>query len=299
MGELSSAGVQEPLLSSRNSIKIEAPNTRRRKKVDKGLLGRFSKWDHYKQASAPSSPEGELIGRRPSVRRTDFTNKKEYNRYQKQNRFIFHRGFFRRNVHNRSIRRGSDNRIRLKNKAELNAALQYVDLSSLAPQDVISTDKVVTFRPTQLRQRTPAVVISSLTPIGNYTSSLGRTVSIKRSMPIHHSPPQDKSTPKGASRPNSSLHRSLSTPASIRNIRRRFYSPQRTVLQNMWREYLLLVITQRSQLRISLLRQGGSSLTSSQTRTVETKELLRDDPITSAAEGSPSASFITARRKAL
>ncbi|GAV53353.1 hypothetical protein ZYGR_0AI06370 [Zygosaccharomyces rouxii] len=303
MGEISSAGAQEPLLPGYKGLRIEAPSTRRRKKVDKGLLGRFSKWDHYRQASSASaSPEGESVSRRPSVRRTDFTNRKEYNRYQKQNRFIFHRGFFRRNAHNRSIRRGSDNRVRLKNKAELNAALQYVDLSSFTPEDVVPTKEVVTFTPTQLRQRTPAVVISSIAPIDDYTRSLGRTVSIKRSIPTSPSPPRDKSTPRSGSRPNSTLHRSLSTPASIKNIRRRSYSPQRLVLQNMWREYLYLVIVQRLQLRVSLLSEESSddsAIVPPATRTVETKEGLHGDPIPSAAEGSPSVSLINARRKAL
>ncbi|GCE99093.1 hypothetical protein ZYGM_000962 [Zygosaccharomyces mellis] len=298
MGEISSVGVHEPLLPGYKRIELEAPSTRRRKRGEGGLLGRFSKWNQYKQSSLFSpSPEGELISRRPSVKRTDFTNRKEYNRYQKQNRFIFHRGFFRRNTHNRSVRRGSDNRIRLKNKAELNAALQYVDLSSMTPQDVVPTNEVVTFTARQLRQRTPAVVISSIAPIDDYTRSLGRTVSIRRSIPNHPSPSQDHNTPRIASRPNSNLRRSLSTPASIKNIRRRSYSPQRQVLQNMWREYLFLVIMQRLQLRVSLLSDTSDDNSSIETPAVETKADLQGDPGPSAADDSPPKSFVNAKRK--
>lgn len=310
---------EEPLLSRKTGIQVEPARSRRKrsknKNVDRGgLLSRFSKWDQYKRTSSISPPIGrdEPLSRRASVRRTDFTNRKEYDRYQRQKRFIFHRGFFRRNANSGrgdgSIRSGSDNRIRLKNRAELNAALQYVDLQSLEPQDVIRTGQVTTFVPTQLRQRTPAVVISSVAPVDEYTRSLGRTLSIKRSMPIHISPPMNNNGgPKTPTRPSSSLHRSLSTPASLRNIWRRssIHSPQRKALQNIWREYLLLVITQRLQLRISLLSDGngdddgGDSIVPSIGQASETKESLHSGRIPSAVDDSPSASLVTARRKVL
>lgn len=268
-----------------NGIKLEAASTRRRKKCDNGLLSRFSKWDRYKESSKASrtgKAEGaEVFRRRSSVRRTDFTNRKEYDRYQKQSRFIFHRGFFRRNGHNRSIKRGNGNRIRLRNGAELNAALQYVDLASMKPQEVLPPGReMVTFLPMQLRQRMPAVVMSSILPINDYTRS------IKRSIPARPVPSKDGGTPRGGSRPNSTLHRSLSTPASSRSIRRKLHSPRRVMLQNMWRKYLFLVIFQRLQLRISLL--SGNTDDSAATP---------GDAKGRTAEDSPPASLVNARRK--
>lgn len=255
-------GAEEPLLAPPNVIRIDPTSTRRRKthqttnRSNGNLLSRFSRWNQYKLSSAsggdsaPKAVPSNGLGRRISVRRTDFTNKQELDHFNRRKKFIFHRGFFRRNTTNDSINfKYRSNRPRLKNSAELNAALQYVDLSTLALEEVIPVKDVVIYKPTHLRQRTPAVVVSSMAPLDEYSRSLGRKASVRR--PLLPNKPPEKQIPRTTA--SSTPKRSLTTPASIKSLRRS-RSPHSLHLQELWKEYLLLVIRQRLHLRISLLK---------------------------------------------
>ncbi|AQZ14281.1 NIS1 (YNL078W) [Zygosaccharomyces parabailii] len=307
----------EPLLASRNSVRIDPTSTRRRKKQQQehgrrgNLLSRFSRWDQYKQSSTGGSSSaqrtilGNGLGRRASVRRTDFTNKKELDRFSKERRFIFHRGFLKRNARQGSINaRYRDNRPRLKNSAELNSALQYVDLSTMEPEEVMPAKDVISFKPVHLRQRTAAVIASSTTPLDEYVRVLGTKASVKRSSPATSAPLERKIPRTTAS---ISVRRSLTTPASINS--RRSYSSHRQKIEELWKEYLFLVISQRLQLRISLLRDIDNNI-SQRSIPFNAKESRKmdyfrhnDNPLTTVTSGDDveeaSISSLVARRKAL
>ncbi|SJM87450.1 uncharacterized protein ZBIST_3639 [Zygosaccharomyces bailii] len=307
----------EPLLASRNSVRIDPTSTRRRKKQQQehgpngNQLSRFSRWDQYKQSSmsrsnsAPRTALGNGLGRRASVRRTDFTNKKELDRFSKERRFIFHRGFFKRNARKGSMNaRYRDNRPRLKNSAELNSALQYVDLSTMEPEEVMPAKDVISFKPVHLRQRTAAVIASSTTPLDEYVRVLGRKASVKGPPPAISAPLEGKIPRTTASL---SVRRSLTTPASIKS--RRSYSPRRQKIEDLWKEYLFLVISQRLQLRISLLRDIDDNIWQKSVPVIpkESRKMdnLRhtDNCLTTVTSGDDveeaSISSLVARRKAL
>lgn len=204
------------------------------------LLGEFIQWDRYR-GSSESLPHAELArgpAKRPSVRRTDFTSKVELKKQAHKNRFLFHRGFFARSSNGR---RYSTRNKGLRSKAEIEASLTYTNLRSFRPEDVVSSRKVIIYRPRSIVRPCPGVKVASEVPVKSYVRELKAKSSTKRT---HIRRLRTK--PVG---------RSNTCPAAVRNIRRRTYSPETRAVHELWAEYLSLVIAQRIQLRVSLSKR--------------------------------------------
>lgn len=163
---------------------------------------------------------------------------------------------------------------------------------------------VISFKPVHLRQRTAAVIACSTTPLDEYVRVLGRKTTVKRSSPAISALLERKIPRTTASL---SVRRSLTTPASIRS--RRSYSPHRQKIEELWKEYLFLVISQRLQLRISLLRdiddnigQRSVPFIPKESRKVDNFR-HNDNSLTTVTSGDDieeaSISSLVARRKAL
>lgn len=196
-------------------------------------LSEFSQWDQYIQSShsLPSVGRTSSISSRASLKRTDFTSKKELEEQARTKGFIFHKGFFKRRSNDRRLGHKCKN---TRNRAEIDALLSYTDLRSFAPTDVISSKKVVIYRPKKITRRDPGVQIASEVPVQKY---LRRKPSTR--------PPAIRRIPQ--------IGRSNTCPSSVRSMRRRSYTPESGAVRDLWKEYLALVIAQRIQLRLSLM----------------------------------------------
>lgn len=195
-------------------------------------LGHFIQWDRYRQSSdtLPSIDRSNSIRSHASLKRTDFTSKTELNQQRKKKGFIFHRGFFKRRSSYKRLRTSAKN---TRNRAELNAVLTYADLQSFDPVDIISSKKVVIYRPNNITRRYPGISAAFEVPVPHYVRS--------------KLPKRRTTIPR-----NSQIRRSNTCPSSLRSRRRRQNAPESGAIHDLWREYLSLVIAQRIQLRLSL-----------------------------------------------
>ncbi|QLL31411.1 hypothetical protein HG536_0B02740 [Torulaspora globosa] len=211
------------------------------RKSQESLLGEFIHWDQYRQSSEciPQAEPATGMAIHSSVRRTDFTSRGELKKQARKGRIVFHRGFFGRRS---GGRRYSTRSRRLRSKAELEATLAYTDLRSFRPDDVLSSKNVIIYRHRSIIRRCPGVKIATEVPIKKYVNDLTTK----------------KSTggPKIRKLAKSTIKRSNTCPAAVRNIRRRSYSPEVRAIHNLWAEYLFLVIAQRIELRFSLSRRN-------------------------------------------
>lgn len=238
--------------------------TEEMRKSQESLLGEFIHWDQYRQSSECIQQAEPVAGlaRHSSVKRTDFTSKQELKKQARKGRFLFHRGFFGR----RSRRHSTRNR-HLRSKAELEATLAYTDLRSFHPNDVISSKNVIIYRPRSIIRRCPGVKIATEVPIKTYINDLA-------------SKPRTRG-PKIRKLAKSTIRRSKTCPAAVRNIRRRSYPPEVRAIHHLWAEYLSLVIAQRIELRLSLFRPNNEisdkRLTSIRSMNSTTSSLLSLD----------------------
>lgn len=195
-------------------------------------MNAFTKWDRYKQSngSRPSVRRSNSIRSHASLRRTDFTSRTELRRQGRNKGLIFHRGFLKRQSNNQLLRVSHK---ATRNRAELNAVLNYADLQTFNPEDVISATRVIMYRPNSLTKRDPGVSITAEIPLNNY---VGRKPAIRR-LPRGNSP---------------IIRRSNTCPSSVRSMRRACYTPEASAIHDVWQEYLSVVIAQRVQLLLSL-----------------------------------------------
>ncbi|CCK73056.1 Nis1p KNAG_0M02030 [Huiozyma naganishii CBS 8797] len=219
------------------------------------LLDTFTRWSQYTGDSGGHHHRGVPLhtGRRVS-RQVDFTNRSEYEQHKSRNKFIFHRGFSLRGSQ-RENRPTPPVRPKFHSQQGLQSFLEYVDLEELQLQDslVQETRNVVpVFTPANIYGRNSKVGISRVIappmPPQRAPSVIKRHVLPSRT-------PSVKSTRAGADavppRPHDvpqrrTPHRShtISTLPSRRD----------PPLVGLWARYLELVILQRTQLRVSLLR---------------------------------------------
>lgn len=292
-----------------SGIIVHPTNARRRihqQNVDspESILNTYSQWDTYRQSSESldskdthnASPT--VLRRHASLKRTDFTNREELQKYKNGHKFIFHRGFFKRNTSN--INTTLKRTKKLRSEAEYNAVLRYTDLSSFPTVDVISSDVVRVYRPGNILARSPKVKQALTIPLREYERCVTRKNSIRRPVPpirphILHKPTTPKSSKFGPT-----IRRSNTTPPAIQNIRQRSYSPERRVVHDLWKEYISLVVAQRIQLRMSLMNSNdnescdsvSAKLFSENTR--KPQSVVSDDHETTQVHNDSAISLITA-----
>ncbi|QLG72358.1 hypothetical protein HG535_0D00650 [Zygotorulaspora mrakii] len=220
------------------------------------VISQFSQWDNYRNTSQQSRRNEQIASkppiRRASVRRNDFTSKKEVQQSKESKKFLFHKGFFKKTKSQPVTRRF------LRNRAGLNAVLNFIDLQSMSPSDVVSSDVATTYAPRKLLRRCPAIIESYKAPLREYVAAISRQGSVQRSSKSPLLAERPKTTKK-----RTALSRSHSTPSAIRHIRSSSYSPQSRIVHELWKEYLRLVIFQRIQLRLSLTNIDDSASVSS------------------------------------
>lgn len=249
-----------------SGVEVHPTDARRRTRqqnVDstENILNTYSQWNAYRTSSESLDSKNihnasSGLRRHASLRRTDFTNREELQKYKKGHKFIFHRGFFKRS--NSNITSTLKRTKKLRGEAEFNALLRYTDLSSFPAIDVISSNVVRIYKPDNLLARFPKVAQASTIPLIEYGRCVTRKNSIRRPVPpkrphILHVPTTPLPSTLGVT-----VKRSNTTPPAIQNIRRRSYSPERRAVHDLWKEYISLVVAQRIQLRMSLMSSNDN-----------------------------------------
>lgn len=244
----------EEVTTSYSSVRILPTQLRHRKSLRRKdssdeIMSQCSQWDNYRNSMEGSAAAESLISRESSVRRTtsikrsDFTNRAELLQFKKDRKFLFHKGFFRR--HQTRYAKFSNKKFS-RNKADLNAVLNFIDLSSIKVEDALPYDSVTVYEPRKLLSVYPRIAKAFEVPLREYPRTFSRENSIKRTLPpgllLNHSTRRSYTSPR----------RSNTTPPAIRHIRSRSYSPQNRIIHDLWAEYMKLVVFQRVQLRLSL-----------------------------------------------
>ena len=138
------------IIDQENNVIIRTENNK-----SKNYLSQFTKWDRYAKEEKPSpinitsataSYNNEELKRHVSVKRKDFTTKREYDEFNSKKKPIFHKGFFKRynsysnrnkssgnliknaDIHQKAHKR---NRIKFRNKPELDSIVKYINLGTL------------------------------------------------------------------------------------------------------------------------------------------------------------------------
>lgn len=258
------------------------------------VMDQFSQWSSYKRSSSPHNT-GEPPIRHVSQRRTDFTSKDELSKFSKNHNFIFHKGFLKRQ---RSIRRESRQakvRSRFRNKKELTSVLDYVELEQMDIRDVLPCHSVNMHAVRNITSSTPAVTAvprlrNQIYTINASTRPLrSRNHSIRRKLPKSHPVPRpitpttttaQNPTPPTKSTYRKGVRRSNTSPGVLYHPRTRGVKnpnsqarQQQQLLLKLWKEYLMLVVAQRTQLRLSFLSSPGSMSNQSSPRSSNASDL--------------------------
>lgn len=266
------------------------------------VMDQFSQWTSYKRSSSPHNTSEKPV-RHISQRRTDFTSKDELSKFSKNRNFIFHKGFLKRQ---RSICRESRQakvRSRFRNKKELTSVLDYVELEQMDIREVLPTHSVNMHAVRNITSSAPTVTAvpklrNQIYTINANTRPLrSRNHSIRRKLPKSHPVPRPM-TPAGTTTTTTTTTAQNPTPPSKsmyrKGVRRSNTSPgvlyhprtrtgknpnsqkrqqQQQLLLELWKEYLMLVVAQRTQLRLSFLSSPGSMSNQSSPRSSNASDL--------------------------
>lgn len=251
-----------------------------------------------------------------STPQTDFTSKQELKKFKEKKRFIFHRGFFKRNSNKKkpvigtSISQQPNRRAtnkRYRTRTELEAVLNYADIRSLHTDEIFpeSRDNLTRiYRPVLKYHYRPRIepTTDSL-PISQYNRApnVTRTSSIKRPIPSVQAHEKNILKPKEqpplvtipsvntvelqSDTPQRALRRSKTSPGGYRNLRQRNMSPERRIIHALWRKYMMCVIYERVNLRMSLLTAAltsDDSLSSDTDNELEEYEDEKENPLASS-----------------
>lgn len=260
------------------------------------VMEEFTQWSNYKMRSHSPATNIKPI-RHTSQRRTDFTNKDELSKFSKNHNFIFHKGFLKRQ---RSIRREDRQvkvRSRFRNKKELASVLNYIELEQMDITNVLTSQSVNLHAIRNLTSRDPVVTAIPFLRSQVYATSSRppylRNHSIRRKLP--KSVPiglpktstattpitikQDSASQTTRSVYNKNVRRSNTSPSVLYHPRRKgkldpnSQARKQQLLLQLWREYLMLVITQRTQLRLTFLCSPGSASNQSSPRSSNASDL--------------------------
>ncbi|CDO94547.1 unnamed protein product [Kluyveromyces dobzhanskii CBS 2104] len=264
-------------------------NNRKRRQVQEqrndSLLAMFTRWSTYssKNLKQKINKQKPLKRTHSSVRRKDFSVQAEFSKYNKDKKFIFHRGFSQRQNSNTSLRRNQTKkfhfrkRSRFQNEQELMSYMRYINPSELDMTELVSADDIrmylysknslnnlIRVNPRLHQIRVPLKQFNDLLHRSSYISQEANVV--KRS-----------SISRKLSRRANHVRRSSTVP----NNKRSFAERLNPDLYKAWNSYLKDAIAKRIELRVScLLGEDMSSLASSvrQTNTVysETKTPLSE-----------------------
>lgn len=268
--------------------------------VENDILNAVSNWEKYKQGQAGlpltqatnahrdygSIKRKASIARHSSIQRKDFTNVQELKKYKDKRKFIFHRGFFKRNSKkNTKFTRIQDSNVKVKlephrfrNRAELESVMNYTDLRTLNLSQMYprATDNAAAVYGIKRKYHYRPRVVPTVERIPSRVyhvddSTVSRKNSIKRSMPSvrnskvnqmrHRDPvvsitsqaPSGLSTSSTPTAIRRTIRRSKTSPGRYRNIRYRNLSREHQTIMKLWEQYMRNIIYQRIQLRITLM----------------------------------------------
>lgn len=237
------------------------------------------------------------VRRQPSIQKlagthqTDFTNTQELQKFKEKKRFIFHKGFFKRNSNKKkpvvtNIPSGQTPNVkaitnRFRTRTELEAVLNYADVTSLNvnamfPQARDNLTRM--YRPVRKYYHRPQIkATADALPVSMYqiSPSVSRTSSIKRPIPsakthdrnilrpndqppVVHMPSFNTSEFQ-ANTPQRIVKRSKTSLGGYRNVRMRNMTPERRAIHSLWQKYMMYVIYQRINLRMSLMTTALTS----------------------------------------
>lgn len=249
----------------------EKNHLRRKQQSDENdsWLDAFTKWSKYssrkfKRGIKHSKP---LKRTHSSIRRKDFTVNSEYQKYNKQGKFIFHKGFSARNNSNNSIQRKYSvkthrrMRSRFKNEQELMSYMRYINISELDITEVVNDDYIRMFF---LAKNSLKSLVSVHPPINSFRVPLNQYNEILRKVSKRKITSPNLVKRPSISRKLSAKNRRVCRSSTAPIIRKSFAERLNPELYDVWNSYLKAIITKRIELRLScLLSEDMSSLVSS------------------------------------
>ncbi|GMC27513.1 unnamed protein product [Saccharomyces cerevisiae] len=273
----------KPYMEYHDATHLRNRNISKADQVDSTeVMEQFTQWSNYKMRSRSPTINAKPI-RHTSQRRTDFTSKNELSKFSKNHNFIFHKGFLKRQHSIRREDRQAKVRSRFRSKKELTSVLNYIELEQMDIANVLASQSVNLHAIRNLTSRDPAVTPIPFLRSQMYATSSRppylRNRSIRRKLPksqpgsLPTTMPatatktikQNSTTPTTRSVYNKNVGRSNTSPSVLYHPKRRgklntkSHARKEQLLLELWREYLMLVITQRTQLRLTLLCSPGSA----------------------------------------
>lgn len=219
------------------------------------IIEKFSKWSIYsdKNAQRSHSRPQRMPRRTPtssSLRRKDFSNRREIKEFARSGNFIFHRGF--------SLRRSQrlKHNFKFRNHTELSSFMDYVNIGSAPISDVLPSRLAVAhkIKPPQFLQlmRLEPKFVQNLIDIG----------------PLH--PQRTRSSLSRRPHHSNSIRRQVPLPRRVSTVRRSkslssipppsLAQSQNAYLYALWQRYLMAVLIQRVQFRMFLMASSSSEV---------------------------------------
>lgn len=238
----------------------ERNHKKRRQAQDKNdsWINNFSKWSSYSKRKlkiSPNQKKSRLLRTNSSIRRKDFTVKSEVSKFDKDNKFIFHKGFATRLNAESCLRRENTkskhfkNLSRFQNEQELLSFMRYINVNEMDISEVVSHDKIRMFLYSKNSLKNLILfnpkVKYMMVPLKQYNDLLLKSRSKLHTASIIKRP----SIRRRLTSRNGSLHRSMSLPIKTTSLAEKS-NPE---LYQLWNAYLRSMISKRIELRISCL----------------------------------------------
>lgn len=273
-------------------VEQEKNNKNRRQGLEQNndsLLSLFTKWPIYssKKIKQKMNRHNSLKRTHSSVRRKDFSVQSEYAKYNKDKKFIFHKGFSQRHNSVNSLRRNYTKkthfrkRSRFQNEQELMSYMRYINASQMDITEVITADNIRMYLYSKNSLRSLLRVNPTLHPIKVPLMQFNELLNKKKNSPQGSNVVKRPSISRNLLRKAKHVRRSNTLPANKTSFAERL-NPE---LYRTWNSYLKAIIAKRVELRIScLLGEDMSSFASS----VRNSAIVYRESITPPLElGSP------------